>query len=119
MRPTFLLDLELKLASALVSKDTPHAITTGTMVVLSTAFETPWGVVPTGTKGFVEYVDDIDGMLVVLVEGAEPALYNWGNKLVLIPFDTDDLADCLVCGLRSLRPSTVNASANVTQLRSS
>lgn len=115
MRPTFLINLDLQLVSALASKSQPHALQVGHCLELTADFITPWGNIPAGTKGFVDFVDDIDGLVELLVEGFVPALHLWGQRLVLVPFATDDLLECLVCCLRSVAP--IKASATVAQLR--
>lgn len=114
MRPTFLLDLELRLHSAITSKSEPHALQVGTGVTFAADYETPWGKLAAGTKAFVSFVDDKDGLTELLVEGADPALYAWDNKLVLVPFDTEDLTDCLAAALRSVVP--IRASVTAPQL---
>lgn len=123
MRPAFLLDADLKPVSCLIPKDTLGALTTGLEIKLTKSYSTEFGEIPLGTKGFVDYVHEDTGLVEVLMEGIWPALMHWQNKLVLVPFDTDDLADCLVCGLRTL--STIQELhgdkhiGNITHLRHS
>jgi hypothetical protein len=94
MRTTFVLTETKSLQSAIRPRVEPHAISAGTKVVLTAPFETPYGAVPAGAKGFVESVDAEDGTLWVLMEGMEPALVRWDNMLVLSPFTCEELAVC-------------------------
>jgi hypothetical protein len=123
MRPTFLLNSDCKPVSALASKAEPHALHVGLRVSLARDFETPWGIVPAGSKGHVSFVDELTGSIDILIEGTLPALYHWQDTLVLVPWETDDLASILVAHLRHLIEIDgrlllrVNPPENVTQLR--
>jgi hypothetical protein len=102
MRPAYLFDAELKPVSCLIPKSIPGAFVPGMEIKLTRSYNTEFGEIPLGTKGFVEYVDDETGLVEVLMEGIWPALMHWYNKLILVPFDTEDLTDCMVCGLRTI-----------------
>lgn len=103
MRPTFLLNLEMQLVSALVSKHEPHSIKPGFLMQLTRPFNTPWGPVPAGTQGVVDYVDADDGIVYLLMLGALPVLFNWDNQLILVPFETEDLTECFVCVVQTVQ----------------
>jgi hypothetical protein len=65
-----------------------------------------------GLKGFVRFVDELSGLAEILIEGYEPALYNWDNLLVIVPFETEDLTSLFVASvpwLRSVNPSEFTA----------
>ena len=121
MRPSFLLNTELRPVSCYLPKAMDGALTVGTEVKLTCDFETDYGVIPYGTKGFVEFAEPTSGIVTLLMEGLEPALLHWQNRLMLVPFDTDDLAVCLVCGLRGLTDIQEEHGdkpvSNVTHLR--
>lgn len=95
----------------------PHALSIGHMLELTREYPTPWGPIPDGTKCYVEEVHDDDGTAVLFVEGAIPALFNWRNRLVIVPFATNDLLECMVCGLRSIKPIQATVVAITAQLR--
>jgi hypothetical protein len=83
------------LVSALVTKGVDDGLKLYTNVELVTAFTTPDGELPAGSKGFVEFIDPENGTVELFMEGRPPALYHWANILVLVPFQTDDLAECV------------------------
>lgn len=115
MRPSFLLSADLRPVSALVRKADADAIPIGTSVTVVTPYTTPYGEIAAGTKGFVEYVDPESGLMEILMEGIEPALLHWGNLLILVPFDTDDLAACLVCALRHI-PAIIESISQLSNV---
>lgn len=94
MRTTFIITDHQELVSALRSRVEPHQLSVGAAIVMATAYETPFGIIPVGAKGFIIYVDQESGNVEVLMEGAEPAIYPWKNKLVLSPFTCEDLVVC-------------------------
>lgn len=55
----------------------------------------PGGVVAGGTRGTVEHVDEREGTVWVLMNDAQEALKYWDNRVVLSPFETEDLIECL------------------------
>jgi hypothetical protein len=67
----------------------------GIKLVFVRPFVTDYGVVPAGTKGIVEFVAEEDGTTWVLIEGIEPALFHWDNRVVLAPFSCEELLACL------------------------
>jgi len=93
MRPTFLLNQDNQLISAIAHKS--H-LSVGMCLMLTREYDTGYGLIPAGTKGWIEVVHPEEGCVQVRWEGAEPALYAWGNVLILVPFSTDDLTDALV-----------------------
>jgi hypothetical protein len=95
MRTTFNISSSLELVSAVRPKGQPHALTVGTKLVLVHPYETEYGQVPAGAKALVEMVDDYDGTVWLLMEGIEPALFHWDNRLVLSPFTCEDLVACI------------------------
>lgn len=95
MRATFILADDKHIQSAIRRRGEPHALSVGWWVILATDYRTPYGWITAGAKGFVDFVDERDGTLWILIEGMEPALLHWENKLVLVPFDTEDLLDVL------------------------
>jgi hypothetical protein len=111
MSVTFLLDYDLRPVSCVVPDGTEGALTVGLNVALVCDFATEYGNIPAGTKGFVDYVHP-DGLVELLMAGTAPALLHWGNRLYLVPFETDELADSLVCALRQIYPRP-----NVTHLK--
>jgi hypothetical protein len=116
MRPAIILNAQNKAVSVLVSWFEISALSVGTKVELVKDFETPYGKISAGTKGFVDYVDPETGTIWLLMEGIEPALIHWDNMLVLMPFDTEDILDCLVfTPTRQLQFLHVASCANTTQ----
>lgn len=95
MRTTFLITPSRELVSAIRTKGEVHALTVGTKVVFVRPFATDNGIVPAGTKGIVEFVAEEDGTTWVLIEGIEPALFHWDNRVVLAPFSCEELVSCL------------------------
>lgn len=95
MRPTFLLNTELKPVSALITIGEHDGVTMHTCFELVKDFETEYGKISAGTRGFVDYIDPENGTVELLMEGIEPALISWGNIMIMVPFQTDDLAECL------------------------
>ena len=98
MRPTFLLNSHLKAVSALISRSENGGLSVGVSVYLVKDFETTHGKITAGTKGFVDFVDDDTGTVWLLLEGVDPALIHWDNLLALVPFETEDVLECLVFG---------------------
>jgi hypothetical protein len=98
MRPTFELDISGQPSSIIGQIHVPHAITKGMRFELTKDYWTPYGLVNAGAKGFVEMVDEDEGTVWVLMEGMEPALIHWDNRMVLSPFNTDDTLDGLAFG---------------------
>jgi hypothetical protein len=95
MRATFKITANHELVSAVRSKGEPHTLTVGMRVWLVSPYETEHGTIPAGCKGFVEHVDEYDGTTWVLMEGMEPALFHWDNRLVLSPYTCEDLVACI------------------------
>jgi hypothetical protein len=95
MRTTFLVTPTRELVSAVRPKGAPHMLTVGTALYLSQPYATEYGVVPAGAKGFIEFLDQDDGTIWLLMEGIEPALFHWDNRLVLSPFTCEDLVACV------------------------
>lgn len=91
MRATFVLDHNNHAQSAIRPKGAPHTIAVGTPVVLSGPYRTPYGTVRAGAQGFVSDIEETSGAHWILMEGWEPALVPWDNKLLLMPYDTEDL----------------------------
>ncbi|MBW7970938.1 hypothetical protein [Bradyrhizobium sp. BR 10289] len=117
MRPTFALNCDLQPVSVIVSQDTPNALRIGTSILFVKPHLNEFGEIPAGAKGFVEFIDNVTGLHEILMEGAEPALLPWGNKIVLSPFESDDLASCLVVVLRQVMSITETLNEKVTRLR--
>jgi hypothetical protein len=91
MRTTFVVDDNNHAQSDIRSKGTPHTIKVGTPVITTAPYETERGILPEGSKGFVIYVEETSGEVGILMEGLEPSLHHWDNKLKLMPYDTEDL----------------------------
>lgn len=94
MRAAFILTPDFRLVSSLVPKLTGDVFTVGSVALMVKSFDTPYGRITAGTKGFVDFIDQETGAVWILMEGMEPALVMWNNRLVLMPFDTDDLTEC-------------------------
>jgi hypothetical protein len=99
---------DFHLKSDIRRKHQPHTLTIGSTIVLGAAYRTPYGLVPAGTKGFVEYIDEPQGSVWILMEGMEPALLHWDNRLIIVPYDTEDLVACLE--VMALAPQNLCAS---------
>jgi hypothetical protein len=95
MRNTFTLNDTNHLQSAIRRRKEPHVLTVGSKLVLRAGYRTPHGMVPAGAVGFVDHVDEESGAVWILMEGIEPALFHWDNTLIIVPYDTEDLVDCL------------------------
>lgn len=95
MRPTFLLNMDMQPVSALVTKGVGDGLKLHAAIELVCEYTTDCGVIAAGSKGFVDYIDPENGTVEVLMEGIQPAVLAWGNILILVPFDTDDLLACL------------------------
>ena len=102
MRPTFVLNDDYHAVSALRPREAAHAIKPAAAVTFGRAYAAPGGVVPKGSRGTVEYVDEREGTVWIRVAGAPEALKTWDNMVVLSPFETDELAECLVFAPASL-----------------
>lgn len=113
MRPTFLLNTEMQLVSCLAPKTQAHALIIGCVLEFTQAYETPWGIIPRGARGFVENVDEDDGLVTLFMEGSIPALWEWQHKLVLMPFLTDDVLPAVRLTTRTIR--LVNADPNAAR----
>lgn len=100
MRTSFALDLDLRPISVNAPKDQPHVFRVGDVLWLTSDYPTPYGDVPADTKLFVQSITEDDGALWLRAEGDVPALFNWDNELVVVPYDTDDLAMCLRAAIR-------------------
>ncbi|MGY3589385.1 hypothetical protein [Bradyrhizobium sp. USDA 4350] len=114
MRTTFALDLNMRPVSVNAPKTQPHIFAVGDVLYLTASFATEYGIVPEGTKLFVNHVADDDGTTWLLAEGMEPALIHWDNMLVIAPYDTEDLLLCLRAAIRcpgiSVAPEELPAS---------
>ena len=95
MRATFKLNTSRGLVSAIRSKGEPHTLKVGVGIVLTKPFLAQHGLIPAGSKGWIESVAADDGTLWIFMEGSIPALAYWDNRLVLSPFETEDLAACI------------------------
>lgn len=95
MRPTFALTFDNRLISVNAPKEQPHALRIGDVLVLAHDYATEYGKVPAGTKLFVQYVDETDCTTWLRAEGDVPALFHWDNQMALVPYDTEDLLQCL------------------------
>lgn len=95
MRPTFLLNTDLQLVSALVTKGVEDGLKLHTSIELVGEYTTEYGKIDAGSRGFVDYIDPENGTVEILMEGIQPAVLAWGNMLILVPFDTDDVLPCL------------------------
>lgn len=97
MRPTFLLDLNQRPVSAIACHTNPHAMRKGMRVTLSAPFDTGSGTLPANSTGLVTAVDDAEGIVEFTMDGQHGALYLWKNKLIIVPFETEDLIALLRC----------------------
>jgi hypothetical protein len=96
MRPTFQVQTDGQLFSAIRKKGEQHALRTGLRVELVQSYATEYGIVPAGARGVIASVADEDGTTWILMEGFPwPALYHWDNMLVISPHQTEDLVACL------------------------
>lgn len=111
MRTTFVITSSKELVSAVRPRLEPHALTIGTQVVLRHPYLTEYGIVPQGAKGFIEYIDEASGRVEVLMEGMEPALFHWGNTLVLSPFTCEDLLACIRLPIDNPSPPDTSQSS--------
>lgn len=107
MRTTFRKTADGELVSAIRSRGEAHDLTVGMPVLFTRPYATQYGVIPSGAKGFIDYVDD-SGLVEVLMEGIEPALVHWNNTLVLVPFTCEDLSVCLRLPQRTNAPVTLS-----------
>lgn len=64
-------------------------------MVTAAPYTTELGVLPAGSKGFVNYIRETTGEVGILMEGMEPALAHWDNMLIIMPYDTEDLVAVL------------------------
>lgn len=101
MKPAFLLNAARQLISCLLNKDETRdcsGITVGTMLATTREVDLDYeGVLPAGSKGWVEYIDPENGEIEVLLEGAPLSPQgHWGNLMVLKPFHTEDIITALV-----------------------
>lgn len=64
-------------------------------MVTAAPYTTELGVLPAGSKGFVNYIRETTGEVGILMEGMEPALVHWDNMLIIMPYDTEDLVEVL------------------------
>jgi len=94
MKPTFLLNAERRLMSALVSACAPvyRSATNARMAVAEDIDLGDYGVIREGTQGRVTHFDTEDGTLMLTLDEPHPALRHWDNTLLLVPFLTDDAA---------------------------
>ena len=95
MRPTFVLNADGHAVSALRPRECAHTIKPGAPVTFIQPYATPSGTVAAGSRGTVEYVDEREGTVWVRVDYASEALKHWDDMVVLSPFETEDLAECL------------------------
>lgn len=105
MKTTFDITSTGALVSSTTDDDAGHKLRIGARIELRQDYVTPWGVVPKGSAGFIELVDDYDGTAWLLMEGAEPALYHWDNRLVLSPYSCEDLLPCLRLSVDNRQPT--------------
>lgn len=74
----------------------PLAVQIGMCVTFTRAVElAPYGIIEKGCKCWVSWVDATTGQTEITAEGCEPALHWWDNRIMLMPYDTDDLASAL------------------------
>ncbi|MHC2284405.1 hypothetical protein [Bradyrhizobium barranii] len=122
MRTTFVIDAYNRAQSDIQEIDQPHRIAVGTPVVTAAPYTTELGVLPAGSKGFVNYIRETTGEVGILMEGMEPALVHWDNMLIIMPYDTEDLVEVLefkripYAGERRLSTYVGIAAAAVTSL---
>lgn len=96
MKPFFALDATGHLVSAIEEANQAlSCITVGTCFEFEKPYSTPWGDVPVGTVAVVTEVHNVTGELDLEVTEKIPALFYWGQLLIMLPFMSDDLATCL------------------------
>lgn len=100
MRPTFALDLDLKPISVNAPVTQPHTFRVGDVFFLVKDYQYEYGPVPTGTKLFVQQIEQDDGTMWLRAEGDVPALFFSDNLLAAVPYDCEDLLPCLRAAIR-------------------
>lgn len=96
MRPIITIDASGHLVSTIEDADTgTSAVNVGTRFEFEKPYETPWGEVPVGVVATVTEVHEATGELYLEVRDVIPALVLWSNLLIMLPFMSDDLANCL------------------------
>lgn len=91
--------------SALGQMSEPLDLQVGMSVVFTRDVEiAPYGTIGKGCRCWVSWVDEISGRTEINPEGDEPALLWWNNRIILEPFDTDEITEALVVERRSVPP---------------
>jgi hypothetical protein len=116
----FIIDQQGKLHSVLMDMSKAPGITVGVGIVVERDIVIEdMGTVKAGAKGWFEYGDALTGLAQFMMEGHEPALRHWENRLCLVPFDTDDITDACVATLQTVRSPTQMWIEETLELRAS
>lgn len=89
---------DYRLMSALVGNETARTLSVGDRVEVQRDLELDDGALPSGERGSVVSVDAGEhghGYVEILFDRPIPALHEWRNVLLLVPFDTPDWIDGL------------------------
>jgi hypothetical protein len=82
---------DFRLMSALVGMGTASRLKKGDRLTVTSDLDLDYyGTLPRGESGTVDYVDSDCGYVEVVFDRAIPALHEWRNVLLLVPFDTPD-----------------------------
>lgn len=114
MQPTFIVNSESRLVSAIRPKDMGHTITAGSTLVFVRPYLTPHGLVPSGTKGTVARVDDRDGSFWLQLSGF--SLPAWGDMLLFSPYETEDMTACVARRVKAPARTVLVAAMAVAAL---
>jgi hypothetical protein len=62
----------------------------------------PYGSISEGCVCWCSYVDEVTGRIEMNAEGDEPSLLWWNNRIMLEPFDSDDITEALTVSRREV-----------------
>jgi hypothetical protein len=112
---------DFRLMSALVGMGTASKLKRGDRLTVTSDLDLDeFGTLPKGESGTVDYVDSDCGYVEVVFDRPIPALHEWRNVLLLVPFDTPDLIDgfavetCMEVKEFDTRPTHVPRAALAT-----
>lgn len=98
MKRAFIIANGYGLISAMVSEETPSALSIGNRITATRALDLGYAaLIEEGEQGTVDFIDPITGLVEVLMDVVHRGLHLWDNHIWLEPFGTEDILSGIAC----------------------
>jgi hypothetical protein len=103
MKRAFLLSFDGRITSAFVPMNTPDPLRLGDRITTTRHLDiAPDIQIKSGETGTIDYIDILTGMIEIRLETVYRGLAPWDNHMWLVPYETDDILDGVMCTSKSV-----------------